>query len=110
MSETTLIIICYLNTKTAKIQSKKTSSCSGDAEQLKEGSTMTFHINYRLYKADKVRFIDVVAKSKFDAYNKATFEAIPEKEGEAPYSVWVVSCTYGNGNYRRFNTIEGKPY
>lgn len=54
--------------------------------------------------------IDVVAESKADAYERAFFEAIPEKIGETPYSAWVESVTYQNGNERRFNTSEGNAY
>ena len=55
------------------------------------------------------RTIDVIAGNKWDAYMKAVYEAIPEREGELPYSAWVDSVTYQNGNYHRFNTFEGKP-
>ena len=52
----------------------------------------------------------VPAKSKADAYDKATYDVIPFIEGTMPYSTWVESVTYQNGNYREFNTHEGKPY
>lgn len=71
---------------------------------------MTYHIEYKLHSADKVRNLDVVAKNKAEAYDKATYEAIPEKEGTLPYSSWMVSVTYQNGNYRRFNNFEGNAY
>lgn len=72
---------------------------------------MTFHINYRMTENGQVHFIDIAAKSKLDAYNKARVDAIPAAEnGAQPFSVWVVSCTYESGNYRRFNTTEKKPY
>lgn len=38
------------------------------------------------------------------------FEEIPKREGSNPYSAWVKSVTYNNGNYRTFNTFEGEPY
>lgn len=56
------------------------------------------------------RGIQVLAKSKVAAYDKAVYEIIPEKEGQVPYSAWVVSVTYNNGNYRIFNTSSGNPY
>lgn len=72
---------------------------------------MVYHINYRMKDGEPIKFIDVVAKSKQNAYNKATAEAIPTAEnGKKPLSAWVVSCTCQNGNYRRFNTTESKPY
>ena len=55
------------------------------------------------------RKIDVIAGNKWDAYMKAVYEAIPEREGELPYSAWVDSVTYQNGNCKHFNTFEGKP-
>lgn len=58
----------------------------------------------------ETKHIDVLAKNKAEAYDKAVYEAIPEKEGEHPYSAWVASVTYQNGNYRNFNTFEGNPY
>lgn len=54
--------------------------------------------------------ISVCASSKYDAYDKATYEIIPEIEAHMPYSVWVEGVTYQNGNYHRFNTCEGLPY
>lgn len=69
-----------------------------------------YYVKYRLYSADKVRGIQVPANNKWEAYDKATFEMIPAKEGEHPYSSWVTSVTYNNGNCHRFNTSEGNPY
>lgn len=54
--------------------------------------------------------IDVLAKNKAEAWEKAVYEEIPQKEGECPYSAWVSSVTYQNGNYRSFNNFEGNPY
>lgn len=54
--------------------------------------------------------IMVPARNKVEAYDKAVYEIIPEKEGVIPYSAWVVSVTYNNGNYRIFNTSSGNPY
>lgn len=56
------------------------------------------------------KMVDVIAKSKAEAYDKAVYELIPAIEGELPYSAWVASVTYQNGNYREFNTFEGNPY
>ena len=70
---------------------------------------MVYSVKYRM-SGEEPRMIDVIAKSKADAYDKATFEAIPAKEGALPYSAWVYSVTYQNGNYRRFNTCEGLAY
>lgn len=67
-----------------------------------------YYVKYRI--GMEVKGIDLLAKNKYDAYDKAFYELIPEREGEMPYSAWVYSVTYNNGNYRRFNTCEGLPY
>lgn len=67
-------------------------------------------VHYKLHSADDVKRIDFLASSKVEAYDKAVYELIPEKEGEPPYSAWVHSVTYNNGNYKVFNTFEGNPY
>lgn len=54
--------------------------------------------------------ISFLAKNKADAYDKAFYELIPEKEGHMPYSAWVDNVTYNNGNVRYFNTCEGLGY
>ena len=54
--------------------------------------------------------IEVHARTAAEAYDKAFYEAIPEKEGETPYSAWVDSVTYNNGNVHYFNTCEGLAY
>ena len=69
-----------------------------------------YTVCYKLYFADHEHKISLLAVNKVDAYNKAVYEAIPAKEGTQPYSAWVVSVTYQNGNYKTFNTFEGKPY
>ncbi|MBQ3423377.1 MAG: hypothetical protein IJH34_17360 [Romboutsia sp.] len=69
-----------------------------------------YTVNYKMYDADEVHKISFLAKDKYDAYDKATFELIPEKEGHFPYSSWVSSVTYQNGNCKLFNTWEGLPY
>ena len=50
------------------------------------------------------------ASNKADAYDKAVYELIPEKHGTYPYSAWVYSVTYNNGNQKFFNTCEGLAY
>lgn len=54
--------------------------------------------------------IDVLARTKEEAYDKAVYELIPEKYGTHPYAAWVESVTYQNGNCHRFNTFAGKPF
>lgn len=68
---------------------------------------MVYRVEYNLMGR---KAVDVIAKSKYEAYDKAVFEVIPKIEGELPYSAWVASVTYQNGNYRTFNTFEGNPY
>ena len=67
-------------------------------------------VEYRVYSTDVVNRIGLLAESKEDAYNKAVYELIPEKEGSIPYSAWVHSVTYQNGNMKVFKTIERKPF
>lgn len=69
-----------------------------------------YTVEYRLWEFDKVQAIEVFAHNKEEAYEKADFEAIPEKHGEFPFSAWVKSVTYENGNVKTFTTFEGKPY
>ena len=70
-----------------------------------------YTVGYRMYSADQEHEISFLADNKADAYNKAVYEQIPVKEGAQPYSAWVLSVTYQNGNYRTFrNAWEGNPY
>lgn len=68
---------------------------------------MVYRVEYNLMGR---KAVDVIAKSKYEAWDKAVYEVIPKIEGELPYSAWVASVTYQNGNYRTFNTFEGNPY
>ena len=68
-----------------------------------------YTVEYRII-GNEVKRISFLANNKFDAYDKAVYELIPQKEGETPYSAWVSSVTYQNGNCRYFNTFEGNPY
>lgn len=68
-----------------------------------------YTVKYKTFSADKVHSISFLAKNKADAYDRGVYEEIPKIEGQIPYSAWVASVTYQNGNYRRFNTFEGKP-
>ena len=71
----------------------------------------TYHVRYKIYNSlDKERGIDIVATNKIHAYVKAKNYEIPQLTGKTPYSAWVVSVTYANGNTRQLNTFEGKPY
>ena len=69
-----------------------------------------YSVEYKLTSTGKVNTVGIVAKNKVDAWDKATFEEIPRLTGEQAYSSWVSSVTYSNGNYRKFNNFEGKPY
>ena len=70
----------------------------------------TYHIRYKMHQFSNEVGIDVIAQSKETAHDKAVYEVIPQKEGCSPYSAWVSSVTYSNGNWKQFNTFEGKPY
>ena len=69
-----------------------------------------YTVEYKLYSADEVKYICLIAENKADAWDRAVYEKIPSETGDFPYSAWVASVTYQNGNYRRFNTFEGNPY
>ena len=60
---------------------------------------------------DEVKGVMVPAHNKEEAYDIATFELIPQIEGRVPYSSWVHSVTYNNGNYHEFAcTCDGLAY
>ena len=70
-----------------------------------------YTVGYLLYGYySQTQFVSVLAKNKEEAYEKATYEVIPQKEDKIPFAAWVFSVTYNNGNYRKFNTFAGKPY
>ena len=73
-------------------------------------SRQVYHVKYKMHFSDDEHGIDVIASNKAEAYDTATYDAIPEKMGYTPYSSWVHSVTYQNGNYRLFNTCEGLAY
>lgn len=68
-----------------------------------------YTVAYNLFGQKKEK-VYVIAQNKAEAYDIATFEIIPKEEGRLPYSAWVESVTYQNGNTRTFNTFEGNPY
>ena len=68
-----------------------------------------YTVAYNLFGQRKEK-VDVIAQNKAEAYDIAVFEIIPNEEGRLPYSAWVESVTYQNGNTRTFNTFEGNPY
>lgn len=68
-----------------------------------------YTVEYKMFMADAIQSISFLAKNKVDALDKGVYEEIPKAEGSMPYSAWVASVTYQNGNYKRFNTFEGKP-
>ena len=68
-----------------------------------------YYVKYRMWQCAEEKGRQVIADNKAEAYEKATFEDIPKIEGSSPYSVWVESVTYNNGNCKYFNTFEGKP-
>lgn len=69
-----------------------------------------YWVEYRILGEAEVKGIESHARNKEEAWDKAVYELIPEKEGECPYSAWVSGVTYNNGNYRSFNTFEGNPF
>ena len=69
----------------------------------------TYCVHYKIRGVGE-KLLDVLAHNKAEAYDNAVYEAIPKLEGEMPYSAWVSSVTYSNGNSKQFNTFEGNPY
>ena len=67
-------------------------------------------VEYKLYQYGEVYHTRVNAKDKYDAYMKATYEKIPHKHQQFPYSSWVACVIYRNGEVKYFNTFEGNPY
>ena len=63
--------------------------------------TYTYHVKYKMEWADGMQGMDVIAKSKDDAYYKA-LSIIHNKSGCYPYTARVHSVTYSNGNYKEF--------
>ena len=71
---------------------------------------MTYTVEYLMDSAaSNIKYMPVVARNKFDAYDKAVYELIPAMVGYTPYAAWVASVTYNNGNYKAFNTSAGNP-
>lgn len=70
-----------------------------------------YDVDYKMYQADEIKTLSVFANNKEEAYDKATFGAIPQKnDGAIPYSAWVASVEYASGRAHFFNTFEGMPY
>lgn len=70
----------------------------------------TYHIEYKMHEAADVKSVDVVARSRAEAYDNFMWDVVMDIEPYTPYSAWVASVTYSNGTYKRFNTFEGNPY
>ena len=71
---------------------------------------MTYYVKYKMHDASDAKGVCVAARNKADAHERAVYDEIPKIEGRCPYSAWVYSVTYNNGNYKKFNTCEGLPY
>lgn len=69
-----------------------------------------YTVSYTMFFGDTERRISFLAGNKFEAYDKAAYERIPEIEGAQPYAVWVHSVTHNNGREQVFNTFEGKRF
>lgn len=70
----------------------------------------TYFVKYRAFMTGEEEGIEVRARSAAEAYEKAIFDLIPAKDGALPYSAWIYSVTYSNGNVHYFNTCEGLAY
>lgn len=64
-----------------------------------------YTVHYRMSMASDVeKKVIVMARTRYDAWLKASFEDIPKAEhGEHAYYVYVHAVTYNNGNYRIFS-------
>lgn len=70
-----------------------------------------YYVMYQLNGSwEEPKGIGFLAQNKFEAYDKAVYELIPQKEGKYPYSAWVHSVTFNNGKHKVFDTFSGKPY
>lgn len=69
-----------------------------------------YSVMYRDYEFGTTDFVCVIAHNKEEAYDLAVYEIIPDRVGICPYSAWVESVTYQNGNCHYFNTSEGNAY
>ena len=71
----------------------------------------TYHCLYHMWGCfAPLQSIDVLARTKKEAYLTALNNEIPKREGMKPEFCWVVSVTYSNGNRRVFETDKFKPY
>lgn len=69
-----------------------------------------YYVCYKMHSAEPLpRKLEIVARNKYEAYDKALYEVIVPVEG-LPYSAWVDSVRMANGKVKTFNTFEGKPY
>ena len=62
---------------------------------------MTFHVKYKMFDGT-VGSVDVSARSREEAEDKAIYDIVLSKEGKMPYDAWATSVTYQNGNYKQF--------
>ena len=69
-----------------------------------------YRVEYRMYECGDLHHTYVGAANKYEAYDKAVYEIIPDMEGRCPYSAWVVNVTYSNGNIHVFNSTEGNRF
>lgn len=68
--------------------------------------TFLYIVEYRMNQCSDVEKVHVIAKDKWEAWDKARFEIIPEKNGCEPYNAWVHAIQYKNGNFRVINKSE----
>ena len=70
----------------------------------------TYSVHYKMHSADDVKNVCIIASDKWDAYDRARWEVIPEKEGCEPYSAWVDNYTTQAGREVKIkNAFEGNP-
>ena len=62
-----------------------------------------YTIHYYLSSGGEGKEITFLAKNRFDAYDKAVYEIIPEMEKQPPYYAYVYSVKYQNGKQKIFN-------
>lgn len=62
-----------------------------------------YTVRYFMRRTTAEKRISVPARNKREAWMKAVYEAIPQKEGGLPYEAHVYSVTYQNGNVKYFS-------
>lgn len=69
-----------------------------------------YKVMYKMHNADNEHEVEIYAKNKYDAYDRAVYDWIPQEEKSIPYSAWVSSYKTAKGKIHEFSSFEGNPY